>query len=820
MASGDFDNDGKADVVVGLPLFLKTYRGTPEGLQEAASLASSAGAVTTHLVPGDVDNDGLLDLVAPINGGQTGNYYVVKGLGGGAFAAPVLAPLPKGASDLTLGDFNNDGKLDFVAAHASVKLISFATGNGDGTFGPAVLIAVPTASPVKIASGDFDGDGKRDVAMNGAPSGNLAVALGNGAGGFAAPVNYAGTATALNSLDAGDFDHDGKADVVVAGGQQVGFFRSLGAAGLAPVQLHSLMLARIHAVDVNGDGHLDVAGTTEAPSFVNVLVGDGAGSFTPKSHPAIRRCRDVAVLDANLDGLLDFAIIHFLPNLLTVLEGNVLGGYGPAPSNVLANGAGDVAVGDVNGDLIPDVAVASPLTQKITLLAGAGGGRLTPAGEIQGAGFGRDVKLRDVDYDGTLDALWLAYNTNEFRVSLGLGSGGFGAPVGHALGNAPGLFRWQLADLDGDGDVDAAASNYASDTLESVVGDGAGGFVGAASLTLSGELASILELEDVTGDGVLDAITVRTSSTTPGVNAGLVVVPGTGTGGFSAAHAITLPQSPMAIVATDLDNDGAVDIVGGGVGAIGYVILYKGTQGGFANPVIANFPNAYPSDFVAGDVNGDGHVDVVASGYTWNEVLTFRGKGDGTLLEPEVTEAGLYAPGIPALADMDADGRLDLVVGGTNETTLRVLLNRAEDAGGVAHYGTGTPSCAGKLTLAATHRAQIGTTFTVLQANSPPNAPMLLVVAAGSDLTGSDLFGLGVLVHLTFPGGTQVSAFDATTDDAGVARIDVPIAADPTLAGTQLFAQAFALEDPGAGLGCSPSSTFLVSSEGLAFTIQ
>jgi hypothetical protein len=87
-------------------------------------------------------------------------------------------------------------------------------------------------------------------------------------------------------------------------------------------------------------------------------------------------------------------------------------------------------------------------------------------------------------------------------------------------------------------------------------------------------------------------------------------------------------------------------------------------------------------------------------------------------------------------------------------------------------------------------------------------------------LTGSDLFGLGVLVHLTFPSGTQVSSYNSTTDDAGVARIDVPIAADPTLAGTQLFAQAFALEDPGAGLGCSPSSTFLVSSEGLAFTIQ
>src|SRR5205823_2218942 len=76
-----------------------------------------------------------------------------------------------GPNAITLGDFNNDGKIDIAAANACGDKLCETNGvakvllnNGDGTFsrGPSSQSA-DSGSSVALTAADFDGDGNLDL---------------------------------------------------------------------------------------------------------------------------------------------------------------------------------------------------------------------------------------------------------------------------------------------------------------------------------------------------------------------------------------------------------------------------------------------------------------------------------------------------------------------------------------------------------------------------------------------------------------------------------------------------------------------------------
>src|SRR5579871_777583 len=134
----------------------------------------------------DFNGDGILDFAV---GTVDGKVIVQFGNGDGTFRP---GPTSEVTPDRTLGgtigvgDFNGDGKVDLAFAGAGVlNGISVVLGNGDGTFGPPIVI-VTSAFPNAVAVGDFNGDKKLDVAA--AAASGIVVALGNGDGTFRAPV--------------------------------------------------------------------------------------------------------------------------------------------------------------------------------------------------------------------------------------------------------------------------------------------------------------------------------------------------------------------------------------------------------------------------------------------------------------------------------------------------------------------------------------------------------------------------------------------------------------------------------------------------------
>jgi hypothetical protein len=202
LSVGDFNEDGKADLVVstidGGNQANFILLGNGDGTFQAPSQIPGSGGFFRAIVA-DLNGDGHQDLVF----GANGNVSVSLGKGDGTFSDPTLAPLMSGSfpgsyRGIAVGDFNGDGKLDIVAADTGslpVGNLVFYPGNGDGTFGTPTSHPLDSDLPVSIASGDFNGDGKQDIVV--------AFTLGAG----------------ISDAAVGDLNGDGTLDVAVINNQ-------------------------------------------------------------------------------------------------------------------------------------------------------------------------------------------------------------------------------------------------------------------------------------------------------------------------------------------------------------------------------------------------------------------------------------------------------------------------------------------------------------------------------------------------------------------------------------------------------------------------
>ncbi len=108
------------------------------------------------------------------------------------------------------GDFNDDGKIDVVAAGGGN--LSVLLGHGDGTFQAAQSYSPGGVRANSVAVADFNGDHKLDLLV--ANSNNSGLLLGNGDGTFQAAQSYN---VGGPSVAVGHFNHDGRPDAALAG---------------------------------------------------------------------------------------------------------------------------------------------------------------------------------------------------------------------------------------------------------------------------------------------------------------------------------------------------------------------------------------------------------------------------------------------------------------------------------------------------------------------------------------------------------------------------------------------------------------------------
>lgn len=666
VTTADFDGDARPEIVVSA----QGYFAIVENQGDGTFVRGGGGGQSTamkYLGCGDFDGDGDADLITDVGGVAA----LHPGLGNGAFATAVAAGFSGPLFDANTADLDGDGLEDALFATSLTTLVVQLRAAGGGMH---PLVTYPNVGG-RIVPGDFDADGDIDVAL---VNGTVVMMMRNAGNGTLTQSPNLPLVPPMLLLDAagGDLDGDGDADLVIVRSTTIPAavweVRILWNQAPAPFQISSPLaipsssrpVAALVA-DLDKDGVDDLAVTCRQTSLVSIWRGLGGGSLAPPTQQYVGAWPESAAVD-DLDGdaILDLVTVDSYSKTCSILFGRGDATFRSRRTVPLTNLAlaspMTIASGDLNGDSYPDIATTIHTSNFLSVAFNPGDGNFGPHTEITVGWNPFGIVAADLDGDGDMDLA----NSNWMRgisVLLNTGGGVFAPPIFYPAGAV--LRGLVAADLDADGDQDLAVVAQNSSAVYVLPNNGNGTFGTSVPIWITASPLSIAA-RDLDLDGDVDLAVGHTL-------AKVTILRNAGNGDFPLVSQVNIGWWNESITLADLDNDALPEIVM----AIGDDRIYmaRNLGSGFFAAATNILVSDQMHDVRCTDLDGDGLADLAAASSTTLGLSLLKNLGGMTFGPKQEYSAGNWGRSI-AVADFDLDGRTDLAMASRYELTASILL--------------------------------------------------------------------------------------------------------------------------------------------------
>lgn len=267
-----------------------------------------------------------------------------------------------------------------------------------------------------------------------------------------------------------------------------------------------------------------------------------------------------------------------------------------------------------------------------------------------------DLEMADLDGDGDLDYVNGQSTSNNLEVYLNNGAGTFS----HSTLLTGGAY-FTLGDVDNDEDIDIVASSGGPGSNVHVYknnGSGSFSYFSTFIVNLPGTCANQIKLSDVNLDGDLDVIIGKNCIASPDA-----VYLNDSVGNFIEAES-PIPMN-ISFSLADFNADGHLDLAalrGGSFTSVSSTIFLNSGTGMFTTIAWhTEHGNLNANDIKVGDFNSDGNIDYAVSVLSSPEKMhVYLNDGTGTsfsLVQYTVDGGGAN----PAIADIDNNGSHDII---------------------------------------------------------------------------------------------------------------------------------------------------------------
>ncbi len=354
----DFDGDGKTDIATpnnystsGSLASVSVLRntGTPGAPAFVTAITLQTGVLTDALASGDFNGDGKPDLVSVSVQANTVSIFLNASSSGSiSFTAGPGYATGTSPSAVVVYDLDGDGKPDILVLNEvsnSLSLFRNISTGGTVAFASRVDVGTGLTPPSGMAVGDLDGDGKADVAVVNNLSNTVSLFRNISSPGsitLAAKVDMATTAGSDNpyGVAIADLDGDGKSDLIVSNnnvtttnGAQVAFtiFQNTSSIGnLSFANAGNVGAGNSYEIgvgDLNGDGKPDLVVPTLVGNNINVYTNSSvSGTISMTASATLGAFSPYApgIGDIDGDGIPDLVGSNFTSSSVSVFRNRIL----------------------------------------------------------------------------------------------------------------------------------------------------------------------------------------------------------------------------------------------------------------------------------------------------------------------------------------------------------------------------------------------------------------------------------------------------------------------------------------------------------------